>query len=217
MNIIFFGPPGAGKGTQAIYISEAFSIPQISTGEILRSAIKNKTELGLKVEAIILKGGLVSNEIVTALVKEKLSSEECKKGFILDGFPRTIEQAQSLSEILLEFNKRIDYVLSLHLSDDEVVERITGRRTCVACKAGYHMANYPSKVEGVCDKCGAELFQREDDSEETVRKRLLVYHNETSSLETFYKDGGLLHSFDGSKSIEEVKLEIFALLNKKRF
>jgi adenylate kinase len=205
MNIILFGPPGAGKGTQARFIVERFGIPQISTGDMLRAAVKAQTPLGVAAKAVMDSGGLVSDEIVLGLVKERLSQDDCANGFILDGFPRTIHQADGLLAILDSLGKQLDHVVSLDLDTDDIIRRLSGRRTCPACGKGYHLLYDPPKKEGLCDLCGGSLVQRDDDREETVRNRLNVYSQQTSPLKAYFEQRGLLRNVPGSGSIQDVQ------------
>lgn len=172
MNIIMLGPPGAGKGTQAKMLVEKFGIPQISTGDMLRAAVAEGTELGKKAKEYMDKGQLVPDEVVIGIVEERLKKSDCEKGFILDGFPRTVPQAEALDKILEKMGKKIDYVINIVVPDVEILKRLTGRRTCKQCGAMYHVIYNPPKQEGVCDKCGGELYQRDDDKEETIKNRL---------------------------------------------
>ena len=215
MNIILFGPPGAGKGTQAQFLVERFGIPQISTGDMLRVAVKNKTALGLIAKEAMDAGSLVSDEVVLGLVAERLVLDDCLNGFILDGFPRTIPQAQELSITLDRLGKSIDHVISLEVDNAEIVERLSGRRTCSSCGKGYHIAFDPPVSPGVCGVCGASLVQREDDKEETVKNRLAVYEQMTSPLKAFYADKNILRSVTGSGLIQEVQGKIISLLEGK--
>ncbi len=204
MNLIFLGAPGAGKGTQAEIICQKFGIPQISTGNIIRAALKNGTEMGLKAKAFTEAGKLVPDDVVIGIIKERLLEEDCKKGFILDGFPRTIPQAEALGEMGVE----IDKVIDIEVSDESVVARMSGRRVCKACSASYHIVNKPSKVEGVCDACGGETAIRSDDSPETVMDRLKVYHEQTEPLKDYYEKLGKLFMVEGSAEIEEITAAI---------
>jgi adenylate kinase len=215
MNIIFLGPPGAGKGTQAKILVEKYGIPQISTGDMLREHVAKGTELGLKAKEYMEKGQLVPDEIILSMVKERLSQPDAQKGFILDGFPRTVAQAEALDKMLEEMGRKIEFVLALIVPDDELVTRLTGRRTCKNCGMMYHIKFKPPKVEGKCDVCGGELYQRPDDNEETVRNRLKVYHESTAPLIEYYKNKGVLFEIDGTKSIEEITQEIINILEKK--
>jgi len=212
MNLILLGPPGAGKGTQAQFIVDQYEIPQISTGDMLRAAVKAQTELGLKAKAIMDAGGLVSDDIVLGLVSERLASNDCHNGFILDGFPRTIPQAKELSTILEKLGQSIDHVISLNVNNEEIVQRLSGRRTCSACGKGFHVVYAPSKVDGICDYCGANLLQRDDDRKETVINRLSVYDQQTLPLKSYYADGGVLRHIDGTLSIQDIQQQIRNLL-----
>jgi len=215
MNIVFLGPPGAGKGTQAKILIERYGIPQISTGDMLREHRAKGTELGKKAQEYMDKGQLVPDEIILGMVKERLSQPDCQKGFILDGFPRTVAQAEALDKLLSEMGKKLDFALALIVPDELLVERLTGRRTCKSCGMMYHIKYKPPQVEGKCDVCGGELYQRPDDNEETVRNRLKVYHEQTAPLIEYYKNKGILREIDGSKSIEEITQQIIAILEGK--
>jgi adenylate kinase len=215
MNIVFLGPPGAGKGTQAKILIERYGIPQISTGDMLREHRAKGTELGKKAQEYMDKGQLVPDEIILGMVKERLSQPDCQKGFILDGFPRTVAQAEALDKLLSEMGKKLDFALALIVPDDLLVERLTGRRTCKICGMMYHIKYKPPKVEGKCDVCGGELYQRPDDNEETVRNRLKVYHEQTAPLIEYYKNKGILREIDGSKSIEEITQQLISILEGK--
>ncbi len=214
MNLILLGPPGAGKGTQAKMISEKYGIPQIATGDILREAVAKGTELGKKAKEYMDRGELVPDEIVIGIVKERLKQPDCEKGFILDGFPRTLAQAEALDKMLEELGKKLDAVINIDVSEEEIVKRIVNRRTCRNCGAVYHLIFNPPKVEGKCDKCGGELYQRDDDKEETVRERLRVYRERTEPLIEYYKKKGLLYDVDGTKDIEGVFKQIDEILSK---
>ncbi|MFZ8832345.1 MAG: adenylate kinase [Thermodesulfobacteriaceae bacterium] len=215
MNIVFLGPPGAGKGTQAKILVERYEIPQVSTGDMLREHRAKGTELGKKAQEYMDKGQLVPDEIILSMVKERLSQPDCQKGFILDGFPRTVAQAEALDKLLSEMGKKLDFALALIVPDDLLVERLTGRRTCKSCGMMYHIKYKPPKVEGKCDVCEGELYQRPDDNEETVRNRLKVYHEQTAPLIEYYKNRGILREIDGSKSIEEITQQIISILEGK--
>lgn len=204
LNIIFLGPPGAGKGTQAKKIAEEFDIPHISTGDIFRKNLKGGTELGLKAKAYMDKGLLVPDEIVVAIVEDRLKEPDCREGFILDGFPRTVIQAEALDRVLEKLKTRITHVINVEVSRNELIDRLTGRRVCKACGATYHMKYDPPQKPEVCDKCGGPLIQRDDDKVETVEKRLDVYEKQTQPLIEFYKNMGLLRTIDGMQPIEEV-------------
>lgn len=210
MKLILLGPPGAGKGTQAKMLTEKFGIPQISTGDILRAAVKEGTALGLKAKEFMDAGALVPDEVVIGIVAERLLAADCDNGFILDGFPRTVAQADALQGNLAQMGKQLDRVLSLKVDAEALVIRLTGRRTCKDCGKGYHLSYDPPRQEGRCDACGGELFQRDDDREETIRKRLAVYDEQTSPLIDYYSKAGLLVELDGMQpiaSVQELMLE----------
>ncbi|MBE6603660.1 MAG: adenylate kinase [Clostridia bacterium] len=209
MNLILMGAPGAGKGTQSEKISEKWGIPAISTGDILRAAIKAGTALGNTAKTYIDDGKLVPDEIVIGIIKEYLTSDACKNGFILDGFPRSIPQAEALAAM----DVKIDAVLSIEVADEKIVERMSGRRVCT-CGASYHVAFNPSKVEGVCDKCGAETYIRKDDAPETVIKRLETYHTQTEPLKAFYEAKGLLVTVEGQDEIADTTRLVFEALSQ---
>ena len=212
MKLILLGPPGAGKGTQAKMLTDRFGIPQISTGDILRSAVKEGTPMGVKAKAFMDAGGLVPDEVVVGIVRERLQKSDCADGFILDGFPRTVAQADALKETLLQLGKSLDAVISLEVDVEALVERLTGRRTCKACGRGYHVKFDPPKVAGTCDLCGGVLIQRDDDKEETIRKRLEVYHQQTAPLVAYYRTDSLLTSVDGMREIDTVQQQILSAL-----
>ena len=212
MNLILFGPPGAGKGTQAQFLVDAYKIPQISTGDMLRAAVKNQTPLGLKAQEIMSQGGLVSDEIVLGIVEERLAQEDCRNGFVLDGFPRTIPQADALALLLQRAGRAIEHVVSLEVDTDEIVKRLSGRRSCSACGKGYHLTYDAPKQAGVCDVCGVALVQRDDDREDTVRNRLNVYEQQTAPLKGFYRTQHLLREIPGMGPIAEVQQRIAAAL-----
>ncbi|MDM7203042.1 MAG: adenylate kinase [Thermodesulfobacteriaceae bacterium] len=216
MNIVFLGPPGAGKGTQAKILIDRYGIPQISTGDMLREHRAKGTPLGKKAQEYMDKGQLVPDEIILGMVKERLSQSDCEKGFILDGFPRNVAQAEALDALLSELNKKLDFALALIVPDELLVERLTGRRTCKSCGMMYHIKYKPPKVDGKCDVCGGELYQRPDDNEETVRNRLKVYHESTAPLIDYYKNKGILREIDGSKSIEEITAQLISILEGKK-
>ncbi len=209
MKLIMLGAPGAGKGTQAIILSERYSIPTISTGVIIRAAIKNGTETGKMAKELIEKGQLVPDSVVIDIIRERLSEDDCKNGFILDGFPRTIPQAEALDELGIE----IDKVIDIELSDEVIVNRLSGRRECSKCGATYHITNNPSKKGDICDKCDGELVCRKDDAPETVLSRLEVYHEQTEPLINYYKNKGILFEVDGSKELEAATKEIVSILD----
>lgn len=212
MKLILLGPPGAGKGTQAKMLTDRFGIPQISTGDILRSAVKEGTPMGVKAKAFMDAGGLVPDEVVVGIVRERLQMSDCAGGFILDGFPRTVAQADALKETLQQLGKNLDAVISLDVDVEALVERLTGRRTCKACGRGYHVKFDPPKVAGICDVCGGVLIQRADDQEETIRKRLEVYHQQTAPLVAYYRTDSLLTSVDGMREIDTVQQQILSAL-----
>lgn len=199
MNIIFFGAPGAGKGTQAEIVSKKLDIPTISTGNIIREAIKNGTEMGLSAKSYIDAGKLVPDEVVIGIIKDRLDKDDCKNGFILDGFPRTIPQAKALDEM----GVKIDVVLNIEVSDEDIVNRMSGRRTCPKCGSTYHIEFNPTKTEGVCDNCGTELTVRKDDHPDVVKSRLDVYHSETEPLKAFYEEKGILRTVVGQKELKD--------------
>ena len=198
MKVIMLGAPGAGKGTQAAILSEKLGIPTISTGNILRAAVKNGTPVGLQAKSYMDAGKLVPDDVIIGIVAERLAEPDCEKGYILDGVPRTIAQAEALEKAGIVF----DNVVSIEISDEEIVKRMSGRRACTACGATYHVVSAPSKVEGKCDKCGADLVLRDDDKPETVNHRLEVYHEETEPLKDFYAQRGVLRMVDNQPTIE---------------
>ena len=214
MKIILMGPPGAGKGTQAEKLVELYQIPHISTGDMFRKAQKDGTELGLKAKSYMDQGQLVPDEVTVGIVKERLAEVDCKEGFLLDGFPRTVQQADALDTILAELDMALDCVVNIEVDKAFLVDRLTGRRVCRTCGATYHIANKAPKVEGVCDKCGGELYQRGDDTIETVSNRLDVYAAQTAPLIDYYKSKGIMSSIDGSKSMEDVLADIRSALEK---
>ena len=214
MKIILMGPPGAGKGTQAEKLVDLYQIPHISTGDMFRKAQKDGTELGLKAKSYMDQGQLVPDEVTVGIVKERLAEADCKEGFLLDGFPRTVQQADALDTILAELDMALDCVVNIEVDKAFLVDRLTGRRVCRACGATYHIANKAPKVEGVCDKCGGQLYQRGDDTIETVSNRLDVYAAQTAPLIDYYKSKGIMSSIDGSKSMEEVLADIRTALEK---
>lgn len=210
LRLILLGPPGAGKGTQAEFIAKDFGITQISTGNILRENVKNNTELGKKAKIFMDKGELVPDHIMIELVQNRVQEPDCKNGYILDGFPRTITQAQGLERALGE--NGIDKVIFVNVSDNIIVERLSLRRVCSNCQAVYHLKYSPPQIDNVCDKCGAELYQRDDDKEETIRNRLKVYRAQTEPLVNYYRNKGIIFEIDGEKTVEEIKNEINKLL-----
>lgn len=213
MNIVLFGPPGSGKGTQAQFIVERYGIPQISTGDMLRAAVKAKTPLGCMAKAVMDAGALVSDDIVLGLVEERVSQQDALNGFILDGFPRTIPQADALISLLDGIGKKIDFVISLDVDRLELISRLSGRRTCPACGKGFHLIYDKPQRDGVCDSCGAPLVQRNDDSEITVISRLEVYEKQTSALKSYFRDLGILFDISGSGSIGEIQMRIGSIID----
>ncbi len=204
MNIIMLGPPGSGKGTQAKRLIEKYEIPQISTGDLLREAVKNQTELGKEAKKFMDAGKLVPDEVVIGMVKERLAKPDADKGFILDGFPRTVAQAEALDKTLDGMGKQIDKVMNIDVPDEEVVARLSGRRTCKNCGAMYHVKFNQPKEEGKCDSCGGELYQRDDDNEATIKSRLEVYHQQTAPVKDFYAKKGIVVDIDGQGDIAEI-------------
>lgn len=212
MKIIMLGAPGAGKGTQAKMICDKFGIPHISTGDIFRANIKEGTELGKKAKDYMDKGLLVPDELVCDLVVDRIGKEDCAKGFALDGFPRTIPQAEALTKALADKGEAMEYAIDIEVPDAAIIERMGGRRACVTCGATYHIVNVPPKTEGKCDKCGSDLILRADDEPETVKKRLDVYHEQTQPLIDYYKGQGILKEVDGTKAMMEIFDEIVKIL-----
>lgn len=204
MKIIMLGAPGAGKGTQAKKLADKYVIPHISTGDIFRANIKNGTELGKKAKEYMDAGALVPDELTVDLVMDRLAQADCEQGYILDGFPRTINQAEKLTEALEKKDGEIDLALNVDVPDEDIIHRMAGRRVCPACGASYHVENIPPKKEGICDRCGADLIIREDDKEATVRKRLDVYHAQTKPLIDYYGEKGLVFDVDGTQTMEAV-------------
>ena len=212
MKIIMLGAPGAGKGTQAKMLADKYMIPHISTGDIFRANIKNGTELGQKAKTYMDQGLLVPDELVCDLVVDRVQQEDCAKGYILDGFPRTIPQAEALDAALAKIGAKIDYAVNVEVPDENIVRRMSGRRACVACGATYHIVYNPTKVEGVCDRCGKELILRDDDKPETVTKRLNVYHEQTQPLIEYYTKQGALVEVDGTMNMDDVFNAIVKIL-----
>ena len=212
MRVIFLGAPGTGKGTQAVWLSDKFTIPQISTGDILRKAVADGTELGKKADVVMKSGGLVSDDLIIALVRERLDQPDCRPGFILDGFPRTIAQGESL-DLMLGRDGAIQSVIFFEVSEAEIVRRLTSRRTCSGCARNYNMISDPPPASGLCDSCGGRIIQRPDDSEETVRKRLQVYDEKTAPLKEFYNKQKKLYILRAEQPVERVREELAALLS----
>lgn len=216
LNIILMGPPGAGKGTQATRIIDAFHLPHISTGDIFRENIKNGTPLGLKAKAIIERGDLVPDDLTIDLVKARLSEPDCANGYLLDGFPRTIAQAEALREMGPKIGRAVSLVVDITVPDEVLLERIAGRRVCPGCGASYHVHNMKPVTEGVCDRCGSDLVQRKDDNPESFQIRLDNYYAQTAPLVDFYKAEGIYHHFDGMEGLEKTSASIAALLEANR-
>ena len=214
MKIIMLGAPGAGKGTQAKMIAEKCGIPHISTGDIFRANIKNGTELGAKAKEYMDKGLLVPDELVCDLVVDRIQQADCEKGYILDGFPRTIPQAQALENALNAIEQKLDYAIDIDVPDENIINRMSGRRACVGCGATYHVLFNPTKVEGKCDVCGESLILRDDDKPETVKKRLDVYHTQTQPLIDFYTERKVLVEVDGTQSMDKVFDDIMKILGE---
>jgi adenylate kinase len=214
MKIIMLGAPGAGKGTQAKKIAAKYSIPHISTGDIFRANIKNGTELGNKAKTYMDQGLLVPDELVVDLVVDRVKQDDCANGYVLDGFPRTIPQAEALDKALAAIGEKMDYAIDVDVPDENIVHRMSGRRACVGCGATYHLEYAPTKTEGICDACGKELFLRDDDKPETVKKRLGVYHEQTQPLIDYYTNAGILKTVDGTIDINDVFQAIVDILGE---
>ena len=212
-NLILLGPPGAGKGTQAKILIERFGIPQISTGDILRAAVKEQTVPGLKAKSFMDQGSLVPDDIVIEIIRERLLDDDCESGFILDGFPRTVAQADALARMLVGNKKSIDHVLAISVDNDELVRRVIGRLTCRGCGRGYHLQSDPPVVEGKCNVCGSDLYQRDDDREDTMRARLATYESQTAPLISYYTALGLVRHVDGLGSIQEISNTLIGLVS----
>lgn len=214
MKIIMLGAPGAGKGTQAKKIAAKYSIPHISTGDIFRANIKNGTELGNKAKTYMDQGLLVPDELVVDLVVDRVKQDDCTNGYVLDGFPRTIPQAEALDKALAAIGEKMDYAIDVDVPDENIVHRMSGRRACVGCGATYHLEYAPTKTEGICDACGKELILRDDDKPETVKKRLGVYHEQTHPLIDYYTNAGILRTVDGTIDINDVFQAIVDILGE---
>ena len=212
MDIILLGPPGAGKGTQAKMMIEKWRIPQVSTGDILRTAVREGTQLGLEAKSFMDKGGLVPDSVVIGIIEERIKEPDAAGGFILDGFPRTIAQAEALEKILADNGRKIDHVISIEVDDEELVTRLTGRRMCKSCGESFHMVFNQPSVENECNACGGELYQRDDDKEDTIRQRIEVYHDQTSPLIEYYRERGGLREVDGTGGISDIFDQIAANL-----
>ncbi len=213
MKIIMLGAPGAGKGTQAKMIAEKYSIPHISTGDIFRANIKNGTELGKEAKTYMDQGKLVPDELTVKILLDRVAADDCKDGYVLDGFPRTIPQAEVLENELNKLGDKIDYAIDVNVPDENIIKRMSGRRACLSCGATYHIEHIPPKKEGVCDKCGSELVLRDDDKPETVKKRLDVYHAQTQPLIEFYTERNILKTVDGTQDMKDVFAAITAILD----
>ncbi len=212
MKIIMLGAPGAGKGTQAKMIADKYGVPHISTGDIFRANIKNGTELGMEAKKYMDEGLLVPDELTVKILLDRVAQPDCKDGYVLDGFPRTIPQAEVLDKALAELGDKIDYAIDVDVPDENIVKRMSGRRACLACGATFHIEHVPPKQEGICDRCGKELVLRDDDKPETVQNRLKVYHDQTQPLIEFYGGKGVLKTVDGTKSMQDVFDSIVAVL-----
>jgi len=215
LNIILLGPPGCGKGTQAKMLTEKYHIPQISTGDILREAVKNKTPLGLEAKTYMDSGKLVPDDVVIGIIQDRLKQPDCEKGFILDGFPRTVVQAEALDDTLKTMGKKIEHAISISVDEEELLRRLTGRRTCRSCGAMFHILFNPPKKEGICDKCSGELYQRDDDKEETIRNRLNVYNQQTAPLIDYYQKKELLRTIESVGKIEDIFRKIEEVIKGK--
>ncbi|WP_455055758.1 adenylate kinase [Merdimonas faecis] len=214
MKVVMLGAPGAGKGTQAKKIAAKYNIPHISTGDIFRANIKNGTELGKKAKTYMDQGLLVPDELVVDLVVDRVNQEDCADGYVLDGFPRTIPQAEALTKALASQGQKLDYAIDVDVPDENIVRRMSGRRACVGCGATYHLEYAPTKKEGICDVCGGELILRDDDKPETVERRLGVYHEQTQPLIDYYTNAGILKRVDGTVDIEEVFQAVVQILGE---
>ena len=212
MKIIMLGAPGAGKGTQAKMIAKEYGVPHISTGDIFRANIKNGTELGMEAKKYMDQGLLVPDELTVRILLDRVAQEDCKDGYVLDGFPRTIPQAEVLDQALAKLGDRIDYAINIDVPDENIIRRMSGRRACLTCGATYHIEHVPPKQEGICDTCGSALVLRDDDKPETVKNRLEVYHRQTQPLIDFYGKKGVLRTVDGTRPMEEVFAAIRAIL-----
>lgn len=215
MRMILLGPPGAGKGTQAKKLVDQYGIPQISTGDILREAVKNKTSLGQEAKSYMDKGALVPDSIVVGIIRERLQDSDCAKGYILDGFPRTVPQADELKKALKAMGQSIDFVLSIVVPNEDLIKRLTGRRTCKECGAGFHLLYKKPAKDGVCDQCSGPLFQRDDDKEETIKNRLTVYNKQTEPLIQYYRKDGALVEIQGTGGIEDIFGRICVVVEKQ--
>lgn len=214
LNLIFLGPPGAGKGTQAKQIVDKYSIPQISTGDLMRAAVSSGSALGEKLKGYMSAGALVPDDLVLQILLDRIEDDDCKNGFLLDGFPRTVAQAEELGKALVEKNAPLSGVVSIDVPDAELTSRLTARRICSKCSASYHLEFLKPKKEGICDRCSGELYQRKDDSEEVIKNRLKVYHDQTAPLVDFYQKKKILYPVDGNKKIDMIFQEICDIIDK---
>ena len=214
MKIIMLGAPGAGKGTQAKMIADKYSIPHVSTGDIFRANIKEQTELGMEARKYMDQGLLVPDELTVKILLDRVAKDDCKNGYVLDGFPRTIPQAEVLDKAVSELNESIDFAINVDVKDENIIRRMSGRRACLKCGATYHIEHIPPKKEGICDKCGSELVLRDDDKPETVEKRLKVYHEQTQPLIDYYNKKGILKEVDGSQDMKDVFNAIVSILGE---
>lgn len=214
MKIIMLGAPGAGKGTQAKMIADKYTIPHISTGDIFRANIKNGTALGMEAKGYMDQGKLVPDELTVKILLDRVAQDDCKNGYVLDGFPRTIPQAEVLDKALTELNDKIDFAINVDVPDENIIRRMSGRRACLSCGSTYHIEHVPPKKEGICDRCGSELILRDDDKEETVKNRLTVYHEQTQPLIDFYTEKGVLKDVDGTQDMQVVFDNIIACLEQ---
>ncbi|MBI3600196.1 MAG: adenylate kinase [Nitrospinae bacterium] len=212
MRLILLGPPGAGKGTQAKLISKKYNIPQVSTGDILRKAVADKIPLGIKARSYMDAGSLVPDDVVIGIIEGRLRDGDCKTGYILDGFPRTTAQAEALNINLKKMGADIDHVIDINVDSDELLKRLTGRRTCRKCGEGFHLTFNPPKKEGICDKCGGDLYQRDDDKEDTILRRFKVYQDQSAQLKGYYSKNGRFHSVKGTGTVEDIFNKIVSVL-----
>ncbi len=215
MNLIIIGPPGSGKGTQGGLVAERYHIPQISTGDILREAVRNGSPLGLKAKAFMVRGELVPDEVVIGIIEDRLMQGDCGKGFLLDGFPRTVAQAEALEEMLGKRGLALDHVINIEIEMEELIRRLMGRRTCSRCGAMYHLLFNPPKKEGICDQCGGSLYERDDDKEETIRSRLDVYSQQTGPVIQYYASQGLVRSINGIGHIDDIFHRILEAIEER--
>ncbi len=214
MNLIIIGPPGSGKGTQGGLVAKRYHVPQISTGDILREAVRNGSVLGLKAKACMVRGGLVPDEVVIGIIEDRLIQRDCRKGFLLDGFPRTVAQAEALERMLGKRGLALDHVINIEIEMEELIRRLRGRRTCSRCGAMYHLLSNPPKKEGVCDQCGGSLYERDDDKEETIRSRLDVYSQQTEPVIQYYATQGLVRSINGIGHIDDIFFRILEAIEE---